>query len=39
MRRAVEKLRHAFPGFVHREIISHPDLMSREIRRFMAEAG
>ena len=43
MKTAVKKLRrafpsaedHPFPGFGHGEIISHPDLMAAEIRRFL----
>ena len=43
MKTAVKKLRrafpsaedHPFPGFGHGEIISHPDLMAADIRRFL----
>ncbi len=47
MKKAVRKLRRAFPGaelrpfpgFGHGEIIAHPELMAAEIRRFMGGAG
>ena len=43
MKKAIEKLKRAFPsltvhpfeGFGHGEIIAHPQLMSKEIRRFL----
>ena len=43
MKRAVQKLKrafpgaelHPFPGFGHGEIVAHPELMDEEIRRFM----